>query len=329
MRRLALTLALVALMAGDAAAWSDVGHQAIGHAAEHMLNERTRTAIARTLGPASLPEGALARMGTWLDDVRRLQNVVPPPFEGEALREAQTFVVAFPDHATWHYVNLPLGTPYPESSSAFTRPNDVVGTILRCIAVLEGRETVPGLTPAIAVRVLIHLVGDVHQPLHATAGYFDVSDLARPRLLHDPALAARGVNDLGGNRLAFGMSNLHATWDHGLVMALGARDARALATELRALARPLRIRALAIPYLLAPRAWATEASQVAEEFAYAGLRFGPARLKPGSTDIERIEIVAPAYESYVRDPELLVAAKRQLARAAVRLADLLNRLRWP
>lgn len=329
MRRLALALALVALMAGDAAAWSDIGHQAIGHAAQSLLNERATAAIARTLGLPSLPEGELARMATWPDDIRRLQNIVPPPWEGEALREAQGFVAQFPDHPAWHYVNLPLGTAYPATRKAFTRPNDVVGTILRCIAVLEGRETVAGLTNVIALRFLIHLVGDVHQPLHATAGYFDVSDLAAPRLLRDPARVARGaVNDLGGNRLAFGMSNLHATWDHGVVVALGAPDARALSVELRALITQLRIKPLGDQHLRGPRAWATEASQVAAETAYRGLEFGPARLKPDSTEVERIEIVAPAYSAYVRDPVVLGAAKRQLARAAARLAELLNRLRW-
>ncbi|MBM4442106.1 MAG: S1/P1 nuclease [Candidatus Rokubacteria bacterium] len=322
----ALALLLVALLAGEAQAWSDLGHQAIGRAAQALLDDATKTKIARAAGLASLPDGELARMGTWLDDIRRLERGLPHALDPEAAKEAGAFVRQFPDHPTWHYVNLPLGTAYPDGASPYTRPNDVVGTLVRCIAVLEGRAPAGGMTPPIALRVLVHLVGDLHQPLHVSTGYFDVRDMSAPRLLREPPLPRRSVSDLGGNRLSFGATNLHAVWDHALVISRGADDAKGLAAELLA-SGPSRLTAPGDPASW-PRAWATEASRLAVT-AYQPLRFGPAHLRPGAEEIERIEITSPTAEAYARNPALKLVARQQLARAAGRLAELLRAIRWP
>ena len=320
----ALALLLVALLAGEAQAWSDLGHQAIGRAAHALLDEPTKAEIARAAGLASLADGDLARMGTWLDDVRRLERGLPHALDATAAKEAEAFFRRFPDHPTWHYVNLPLGAAYPDGASPYTRPNDVVGTLVRCLAVLEGRDQT--MTPAIALRVLVHLVGDLHQPLHVSAGYFDVRDVSAPRLLREPAIPRRAVNDLGGNRLSFGTTNLHAVWDHALVVGRGADDAKSLAAELLANGPP-RGTPAGDPASW-PRAWATEAARLAIT-AYHPLRFGTAHAKPGSEEIERIEITSPSAEAYARNPALKLVARQQLARAAGRLAELLRAIRWP
>jgi hypothetical protein len=329
---LALILLLACVREGDA--WSDLGHQAIAHAAYQMLDEPTKAAIARAAGLGRLRAEDLARMATWPDDIRRLERATGHGIlEPQEIREAQTFMARFPDHPTWHYVNLPLGEPYPARANAYTRPNDVVGSLLRCVAVLEGRDSTPGLTKPIALRFLVHLAGDIHQPLHVGAGYFDVRQPMAPRLVRDPATARRSVSDLGGNRLAFGGTNLHATWDHGVVMSLGVADSRRLAAQLLAAMStdppPARSGS---DHLGWPRDWATEASRIAANIAYPPLRFGPARGRSGAParaeDVEQIDIAAPAHEEYVRDLGVRATARAQLARAAARLAALLYRIRW-
>ena len=328
-------LSLLALVASvsDAIAWSDLGHQAIAHAAYQMLDEPTKAAVARAAGIPRLRAEDLARMATWADDIRRLERGAGHGLEPHEVREAQTFASRFPDHPTWHYVNLPLGEPYPARANAYTRPNDVVGTLLRCVAVLEGRDTTSGLSKAIALRLLVHLAGDIHQPLHVGAGYFDVRQPASPRLVRDPATARRAVSDLGGNRLVFGGTNLHGTWDHGLVMALGVSDPRRLAAQLLAAmgTDPPPARS-GSDHLGWPRDWATEASRIAANIAYAPLRFGAARDKNGdlarAEAVDHIDILAPAYDDYVRDLGARATARAQLARAAARLAALLYHLRW-
>jgi hypothetical protein len=314
-------LLLLAVGAAEAAAWGDLGHQAIGRAAQQLLDEETKAAIARAAGLAALRDDELARMGTWPDDVRRLLAGTPRPIDAA---EAQAFVARFPDHAAWHYVNLPLGSEYPAGAGAYTRPNDVVHSLLRCLAVLEGREAAPGLTTPTALRFLVHLVGDVHQPLHVAAGYFDLRDPSAPRLVTGPVGARAALNDLGGNRLFFAATSLHATWDHGIVQALGG-GAVALAAELGKEATQMAPPAGDTRGW--PRQWASESSRIAAEVAYRPLRFGAAGLK-SADEIERVEIAAPGYDEYVRDPGVRAAARRQLARAALRLAELLRRVRW-
>jgi hypothetical protein len=329
-RGVVLAFCVVALGAGEAAAWSDLGHQAIGHAAQRLLDQRTKAAVARAAGLATLRHGDLARMATWPDDIRRVRSGLPHPLDEAAVREAEAFIAQFPDHPTWHYVNLPLGMAYPDGPSPYTRTNDVVGTLLRCIAVLEGREQIPGFTKPIALRFLIHLVGDIHQPLHASAGFFDVGAPASPKLVADPADAPRAVNDLGGNRLVFAtQTNLHATWDHGAVVALGAVNDVTLATLLREWVRDIRVVPADGDHRQWPRAWASESSRIAAEVAYPLLRFGDAHVKTGTPDqIERIDIAAPAYDEYVGHAAVRAAVRTQLVRAATRLAALLGRIRW-
>jgi hypothetical protein len=330
-----ITLAAAALILcawiGEAAAWSDLGHQAIALAAEQRLEVRTKAAIARAAGMTTYTDGALARMSTWPDDIRRLKGGGPSPLDDDEIREAEAFMAKFPDHPTWHYVNLPLGRPYPARRDRYTRPNDVVGALLRCIDVLEGRAAT--FSKAIALRFLVHLVGDLHQPLHVGSGYFDIRDPSSPRLIHDPDGKRRVVPDLGGNRVAFRNANLHATWDTGVVVALGTADPKSLATSLLRDGAPSA--RLSGDYRSWPRTWASESSRIAAEVAYRPLRFGEARLKPhdpdrtpGGPQLDTIAIDAPSYEQYVKAPATRNAARTQLARAAFRLADLLNGLRW-
>jgi hypothetical protein len=204
----------------------------------------------------------------------------------------------------------------------------VVRTLLRCVAILEGREAVPGLTTAIALRFLIHLVGDVHQPLHVSSGYLDLRDPVAPRLVADPATVPGALADNGGNKLFFAMATLHAAWDFGVVKAVGGPDPAALAAALRTAITQTGLTAPSGDHLRWPRLWASESSRIAAEAVYRPLRLGPGRLK-SAAEIERIEIAAPSYDEYLRDPAVLAAARRQLMAAAVRLAELLRRIRWP
>ena len=321
---LAVVLLVLGMWMSEAAAWSDLGHQAIALAAEQRLEARTKAAIARAAGMTTYTDGALARMSTWPDDVRRLKGFGPSPLDDNEIREAEAFTAEFPDHPTWHYVNLPLGRPYPARPDRYTRPNDVVGALVRCIDVLEGRADT--FSTVIALRFLVHLVGDIHQPLHVGSGYFDISETSSPRLIRDPGGKRRVVPDLGGNRVAFPNTNLHATWDHGVVVVLGASDPKTLAALL--LRGATASESPPGEYRSWPRAWASESSRVAAEVAYRPLRFGEARLKPDGPELDSIAIDAPPYDQYVRNVATRNAARTQLSRAALRLADLLNRLRW-
>jgi hypothetical protein len=71
-----------------------------------------------------------------------------------------------------------------------------------------------------ALRLLVHFVGDIHQPLHCGTGFYQFSDGGVVQLITDPQAADGKPNDRGGNLLFYGQEatdQLHALWDRVLV----------------------------------------------------------------------------------------------------------------
>ena len=70
--------------------------------------------------------------------------------------------------------------------------------ISQCIKVLETpgkKKTV--MTKTQALRTLIHLVGDIHQPLHVSSGYYDFGPDGQATLITDPVKAKGAPSDQG------------------------------------------------------------------------------------------------------------------------------------
>ncbi len=163
-------VALLVSLPLTATAWGPTGHRAVGQIAERHLTKKARKAIIRILGS----EG-LAMAGTWMDDIRS-------------------------DHAydhthDWHWVTVPDSSTY--ALSAKNPDGDVVEAIERMKAILR-TDTAAMERKRAALRMLVHLVGDIHQPLHVGRG-----------------------DDKGGNdfqvRWFKAGSNLHRVWDSGMI----------------------------------------------------------------------------------------------------------------
>jgi hypothetical protein len=196
-----------------ALAWGDLGHQAIGEAAvtSPRLKHEAREAIRKILGNTDL-----AAIATWPDRVRDAQRRHAGPLAKDP--EALALIKAFPANPSWHFVNLPLGTPNYSDSGKFSAPNNIVIQIKYCIEVLEGKKS--DMTKRQALSWLVHLVGDVHQPLHVGIGFFKINPATNAvELVRDPNKVTPDLfNDRGGNQLFYSASkNLHAYWDGDLV----------------------------------------------------------------------------------------------------------------
>jgi len=101
-------------------------------------------------------------------------------------------------HASpWHYVNIGDDETYETAQK--NPEGDVVEAIQRLTGVLRDSQATPQ-DKVVAVKFLVHFVGDIHQPLHVGR--------------HD---------DQGGNTIQvqwFGApSNLHKVWDEQLIEA--------------------------------------------------------------------------------------------------------------
>ena len=150
--------------------WGKTGHRITGEVAEAHLTEKAKIEIAKILSDPSL-----ANASTWADEMR------PNP--------------DFQKYSTWHYANMPLDKRYSEHPQS--KKGDIVQAIKLCKAKLRN-PNVSKNEKAFHLRFLVHLVGDIHQPLHVGRG-----------------------EDRGGNEIKvkwFGKdTNLHRVWDSEMI----------------------------------------------------------------------------------------------------------------
>jgi hypothetical protein len=309
-----LFLAALLVFTVNAYPWGGDGHRAIAEAARTQLSPEARAKIEKILG-----NDDLAAVAGWLDDVRIARRRHTGPLRDDP--EAAEFNARFPANDVWHYIDLPVGTTTYAESGPFASKNDIVHAIHHAIDVLEGHAS--DLTQRQALRVLVHLVGDAHQPLHSAAGYYDVSDRAHPKLVSDPAIAATKPHDRGGNQLFYdGPLQLHALWDDVMVTDLiHTSPNRPLAAQLLAEGNGQKWQTPGDYHQWAEKWIEDSASQAVE--VYRGIVIGPATMDPRGT-IARIEVTLP--DGYVE--KQLPRAKTQLAKAAAHLSQLLNSIRF-
>lgn len=150
--------------------WGKTGHQVVGAIAKQHLSSSAHKAIDDLLDGASL-----AFISTYADEIK-----FNPKYR--ALR-------------TWHYINIPLDLSY---SSAKKNPKgDLVMAINKCISKLKD-VNVPKSERAFYLKLLVHFVGDLHQPMHVGR-----------------------KEDRGGNDVRLQWmkksTNLHRLWDTDLI----------------------------------------------------------------------------------------------------------------
>lgn len=306
-------LLVLLLSAGCARGWGVLGHEAMARVANGWLSNDVAARVTRILGTNDMASVAL-----WADHLRDAQRNRGP------LRtdpEAREFNRRFPHNQNWHYVNLPLGTVRYTRASRFASTNDIVQALNRCVAVLESRSHEMSKTHAL--RWLIHLVGDIHQPLHVGCGYYRFDPDGKIRLLRQPAEADGRPHDQGGNLLRYTRTQgLHAYWDVNLVELIDpARDRGRLESILRDAVRTRTWRTSG-EMATWPAKWA--AAAVAEaRGAYHGIQFHSAQFD-GRGVVTNIAVTLPANYS-VKQTE---RARKQLSRSAFHLAELLNGLDW-
>lgn len=138
---------------------------------------------------------------------------------------------AVPSHHWFHYTDVPVFGPTKYSDGKVGRSRwDIVHMIPYCVSVLRGERPETNerkITKPIAVILLAHYVGDIHQPLHVGAEYFDNFGHAI-----DPDKNGSYLADEGGNVFALHLQDdppprpgirtkkFHAFWDLDAVNAL-------------------------------------------------------------------------------------------------------------
>lgn len=276
-----LLLALIVFVcaqATSASAWTITGHSAVVDIATRYLSPRTKNHIRDLLGRD--PE-ELADLSMWADDIAAERPETDP----------------------WHAVDIPhYGSSYDRNRDC--RNDDCIVERIKLFAhTLADRRGAKSLRTE-ALKYLIHLVGDLHVPLHAYA----------PGPPHD---LWKGWDGWEGPWVQIGdrTYQLHIWWDWGFVAGLGA-DSSEIASILAARITTQELESWARG---TPEDWANESFGIARTFVLKHALVAPARVAGNSEDAPIILNVE------VLDEGRSIVAER-LTAAGVRLAWLLNRV---
>lgn len=281
----------------EARAWGDEGHMIVALVAEQFLDPTVKNRVDAMLDADEddLTPSDLASRATWADRYRD--------------SDRHTTKIRYNATHLWHFVDIELihpnidqachnHPPLPANAPASKGPANscVVDKIEQFSAELRD----PGTSDAerlLALKFLLHFVGDVHQPLHAADNM-----------------------DEGGNKVPvlFGRlvvaGNLHSYWDTTLVQRLG-RDPRKVANDL-----VQEFKGKEGLWMAGKAAdWAQESFTTARDVAYK-LPQPPVPDERGS----------PAYRiDQEYEKQALGAVREQLAKAGMRLAMVLNQALKP
>lgn len=353
MRQL-LTSALLAGCALNAHAWGPDGHATVATIAAGLIKGTPTEARVSAL----LDGLTLAQAAVWADCVKGIsasQGYTYPapgkypecaPLETPArLAEMADYVKrndrqcqVGPDeeacHRQMHYADITLQRSRYLPGFVGTRGDDVVGALRTAILVLQGKPAPP--PPDLkgareALLVVLHLVGDLHQPLHVGSIYLDaqgrrvdpdktgldeasftvggnslwVVGAPKPPVPPTPASAASGAEPVAAG---FGPLKLHTLWD-------GVPDKfKPQRVNAAWLAEARKIRPNQGDPADWPARWASQSLEQAG-LAFEGLKFSP---KQGS----HWTVVLPSGYSAKAD----AIKRQQLTIAGAKLAQLLKAL---
>lgn len=311
-----LAVAAVVLAVARAAwPWGCDGHRVVALVAWAELDPHTRDAAGALLRAHPIPadrrgctppsRNPLADASTWADAVREDERGTAP----------------------WHYVNVPLDATRAELPRLCPFARCVSKALTHQVAVLESDAA--GAERARALRFVVHLVADLHQPLHATTN----GDRGG-NCLPVTYLGERPRADRRGERWE---PNLHGVWDARLIATLLGR-AHASPERYAADLRRRFAREITAWRRAEPRVddWVWETHRVGVEVAYGRLskrvpaeprgRLGSCRDgRDVGARMARLGLRADdAYVDAVR-----TALEEQLARSGARLAALLSRALAP
>ena len=161
-------LVIYTLLSSFVLGWGKTGHRIVGKVAETYLTKNAKTQIKKLMGHHDL-----SRMSNWADEIKSDPN----------------WKIA----NDWHWCTIPDGELYEKdkhSGKAVEKVNDFISVLKNKKSKKEDRQ--------IALKFLIHLIGDLHQPMHVGNGI-----------------------DRGGNDIKLkwfnAPTNLHRIWDSDLI----------------------------------------------------------------------------------------------------------------
>jgi hypothetical protein len=308
--RAVLLCALVVSAQSSALAWHDTGHMIVAQVAYLRLTPAAKAKVDALFAPPQGTRRPLVFLCAGYYTPETCEKIYDPvtiavwmdDFRGDSLTST---------YDNWHYVDYPFFDGVPESTKAGPESENALARISWAINSLRELENEKPDAPGHAKReaeltgFLYHLVGDVHQPLHATAR----------------VTAAHPEGDAGGNFFKLVMpqeprvTNLHVFWDaaggafgfQSPKRPLDAAGKERILTLAQSVMKEYPADSMPESKNLDPHDWALESYALAVSVTYKNITEGSAP--------------SPAYTE-----EAQKVARKRLALAGYRLAGVLNTL---
>jgi hypothetical protein len=314
-RRSLLSILSMIVIVMPLSAWNATGHMTVAYIAYQRLDSSTRARVDSLLkrnpeyqrwiaGAPAGQEGLVAFLNAaiWPDCIKG--NACPeyvadgpdngntPPSDASASQN-----IGYADHAMhkyWHYIDLPFApTGLP------TQPTPSVNAETQIIRMRTAlRSPASDDIKSYDIAWLAHIVGDIHQPLHAIARF----------------TTQHPSGDAGGNLVRFceapcdAPDNLHAYWDNLMGDQTDLASIRVLAAELLLQPDPTGASNTDVS------SWSKLSAELAKYFAYTS---------PISTGSNPNMKLSPRPDS-AYDAQAHKVARQQVLLAGYRLAFLLN-----
>ena len=200
MKRPLIFLPVVLSLAGivtvpSAYGWGCKGHQTVAFLAEKHLTPEAKQMFQALLTANPIDPQLKRFCGNTTTDVFADAATWP---DDERTKEPKT--------APWHFIDIPLGAAQSQVAASCGAEGCVTQAITEQVAILKGK-TAPAAKRADALRFIIHFVGDLHQPLHATTNSDRGGNCVPVKYLkRDPHASGSSYSP-----------NLHGIWDTEIV----------------------------------------------------------------------------------------------------------------
>ncbi len=166
---------LLLISAQTVLAWGPTGHRVVGDITERHLMPLAAAKAQRLLSGQSL-----ARVATWPDEIK-----------SDPAQYQSTF--------SWHYTTWPLEAPTHTEQDETPTSGQLLKSINEQLAVLKDVNATDE-KKAFSLKFLVHLLGDLHMPLHVGNGSDQGGNFCKVNFMGKP-------------------TNLHSVWDEGMIGA--------------------------------------------------------------------------------------------------------------
>jgi hypothetical protein len=323
--------AVIAAMAGSllsptaSYAWWDAGHMRVAAIAYEQLSPQAKAEATRLLKlnpkysewAAAVPaksdgtagdvdQYVFIRASVWADDIKTYKEYRDATGDHDTATSADAARnIGYSDkliHDYWHYKDIPFST-----DGSTWPPQDPVNAetqIKSFIAALPASAGKGDDVRSYDLSWLLHLVGDVHQPLHSTA-YFSKALTKKWQDAGKPDLGDRGGNEITVVPADGKVAKLHFYWD-GTFGGYSTPSGAIADNRTDKIPAPADAQAKQVDVAI----WLEQSHDLALQFVYSG---------PIALDAMQTVVLTREYETNARK-----VAEGQLSLAGYRLANVLN-----